>query len=207
MSAQPLEWISVLLQLYKDVRGLLGRQFQNGLFEILEYESALELLDARGKLAHFTKRLRVKFLQDNVIAFHDYVWGDGKPLLHYRCSPGAVADRYREGTRWNVLISLRETKAAGDIEEFHIERSLRGTFTAHEAWWETSLQQPTRRAKVSIIFPKARPSTRVVLIERNRKKTTPLDAELNVLPDGRQRLTWESATFRRFETYTIKWNW
>lgn len=202
-----LNLIPMALELYKDVRALLRRSFQSGLFEILEYDSTLELLDPQGERAIFKKRLRVKFLQDNVIAFQDYVWGDGKPLLSYRCSPGIIVDRYREGSRWNVLISLRETKATGDVEEFHIERRLRGSFAAREAWWETSLQQSTHRVKVSVVFPKKTRCKSAVLIERNRNRTTPLDANLVRLPDGRQILTWESDTFRRFETYTIKWDW
>lgn len=203
-----VKWIPSALQLYRDVRGVVKRAFQSGLFEILEYDSTLELLDSEGERAHFKKRLRVKFLQDNVIAFQDYIWGDGKPLLNYRCSPGVIVDRYREGGRWNVLISLRETRATGDVEEFRIERTLQGSFATPEAWWwETSLQQKTHRLKVSIVFPKKRHAKRVVLVERNRNRTTPLDVNLKGLPDGRQILTWESLKFGRFETYTLKWDW
>ena len=39
----------------------------------------------------------------------------------YSCRPGEVTDVYQEGDRYNILISLRETKAAGDIEDFYIK--------------------------------------------------------------------------------------
>lgn len=216
ISADPLQqvgqstanWIPLVLQLYKDVRTWLRRSFHSGLYEILEYESVLELLDPKGERAIFKKRLRVKFLQDNVIAFQDYAWGDGQALLNYRCSPGVIVDRYREGTRWNVLISLRETKVTGEIEEFHIERRLRSSFAAKEAWWETSLQHRAHHMKICIVFPSTRPCHKVVLVERNRNRTTPLGSDhLEFLPDGRQLLTWESHKIKRFETYTLKWNW
>jgi hypothetical protein len=45
--------------------------------EILEYDSTLELLDVKSETAIFRKLQRVKFLQDNIIAFQDYAWGDG----------------------------------------------------------------------------------------------------------------------------------
>ena len=200
--------IPLALQIYGDVRNLLKRSFQAGLYEILEYESVLEFGEPEGESALFKKRLRVKFLQDNVIAFQDYAWGDGEALLNYRCSPGVVVDRYREGTRWNVLISLRGTKATGEIEEFHIERRLRGSFAASEAWWETSVQHKTRHLKVAIVFPKKKPCHKAVLVERNRNRTTPLDtSNIDSLPNGRQIVTWECDKVKRFETYTIKWYW
>ena len=39
----------------------------------------------------------------------------------YKCLPGVEVDRYQEGDRWNILISLRETKSSGDIEDFYID--------------------------------------------------------------------------------------
>jgi hypothetical protein len=41
------------------------------LYEVLEHESTLELLDARGVTAHFRKRQKVCYLQDNIIAYQD----------------------------------------------------------------------------------------------------------------------------------------
>ena len=120
-------WSFLTLRNLKDLLDLYPRlrQWLSGgsdLYEILDYESTLELCDTKGATARFQKRQRVKFLQNNIIAFEDYVWGDGDLLAEYSCSPGVVADRYREGDRWNLLISLRETKHKGDITEFHIAR-------------------------------------------------------------------------------------
>lgn len=82
---------------------------------MLAYEPTLELLDPQGQTAVFKKRQRVKFLQDYVIAFEDYAWGQGQVLADYRCAPGQVVDRWQEGDRSTVLISLRETKHAGEV--------------------------------------------------------------------------------------------
>ena len=47
-----------------------GRSY-NGMYKVLEYESVLELKDRGGKEAIFRKRKTVRYLQDNVIVFHD----------------------------------------------------------------------------------------------------------------------------------------
>ena len=64
-----------------------------------------------------------------MIAFQEYARGDGEIFAEYRCAPGVVVDRYQEGDQWNVLISLRETKSAGDIQDFHTTRTIKGGFT------------------------------------------------------------------------------
>ncbi len=191
-----------------DLSSFLRPSVPTGLFEILDYDTELELVDRQGSRAELKKRLKVRFLQDNVIAFQDYAWGDGGVLYNYRCSPGVIVDRYREGGRWNVLISLRETKSRGDIVEFFIERRLRHSFEAKEAWWQVSMQHETQRLRISVLYPKSRHCLRAVLSERNRNRVTPLSGtQLASLPDGGQMLTYENEKVSRFETYTIKWSW
>jgi hypothetical protein len=204
----PLGWIQLVLEIYRNFRQLLRRYFPSGLYEMLEYDSTLELVDPKGETALFKKRQRVRFLQDNVIAFQDYAWGDGNVLEGYRCSPGAKVDQYKEADRWNVLISLRETKSRGDVEDFYIERKIKGGFTKKEEWWQIQMRYQTRFLQVSIVFPKKRHCKRAVLVERNRNRTSPMvPAAFSELPDGRQVLTWGRKSPRRFETYTIKWRW
>jgi hypothetical protein len=201
-------WLPVAVDLYQGLQQFAKHLFRDGPYEILEYDSVLELLDPRGELAIFKKRLRVKFLQDNITTFQDYAWGNGRVLLEYHCSPGIMADRYLEGGRWNVLISLRDSKGSGDVEEFYIERRLQHNFASGQAWWQISPQHTTRWAKVSIIFPSDRRCQRAVLIEPNPNHTTFLtDQHFADLPGGRQVLTWGSHDVKRYETYTLQWRW
>ncbi len=203
-----LSWVPLVFDLFAQVRKFVARQQREGIYEMLEYESVLELLDARGEAAIVKKRQRVRFLQDNIIAFQDHAWGDGEIFADYRSSPGVVVDRYKDGDRWNVLISLRETKSTGDIEDFHIERKLRDSFRKHAEWWQIQMYHKTRRLKLSIIFPAARHCQRAVLVERNANRTKILESKnFAELPDRRQVLTWETDRPRRFEIYTIKWQW
>ena len=70
------DWIPILLQLYRSLRQFLGRGRHEGMYDILAYDAILELMDPKGETAVFSRRQKVRFLQDNVIAFQDYAWGD-----------------------------------------------------------------------------------------------------------------------------------
>jgi hypothetical protein len=204
----PIGRIAVLFDVYRLFRPWLNHLRREGLYEILDYDSTLELLDPQGQTAIVKKRQQVRFLQDNVIAFQDYAWGDGQILADYRCSPGVEVDRYQEGDRWNILISLRETKNSGDIEDFYIERTTRNTFSKNEEWRQVEIRHKTKRLKISIVFPMERRCQRAVLLRRSQPGTTVLGPEhFTKLPDGRQMLIWETRRIMRFEIYTISWRW
>ena len=203
-----VEWIVFLADLACRLYQLWQRSRHEGMYEILEYDSVLELCDPKGKTAVFKRHQRVKFLQDDVIAFQDHAWGDGEIFADYQVSPGVEVDRYQDGDRWNVLISLRETKSSGDVEDFYIQRTIKGGFTKTEEWRQTDIRYQTRHLRLAIIFPRKRRCQRAVLIERNRNRTTELEQrQFSELPDGRQMLTWETKHPKRFEIYTIRWKW
>ena len=185
----------------------LTRERPTGLFEVLEYDSTLELLDTKGEKAIFHRRQKVRFLQDHVIAFQDHVWGDGNVIAKYQVSPGVVVDKYKEGNRWNILISLRESRNKGDIDEFLIERTARGSFLADEEWFQAEVGMTTRHLRLAVIFPKQRPCRRAVLVQRSKNRAVELDRHYQSLPDGRQMVVWEQSYPRRTEIFTLKWEW
>jgi hypothetical protein len=71
------ERIAVLFNSLDMLRALTPWADQ-GMYEILDYDSTLDLKDAQGKTAVFNRHQRVKFLQDHIIAFQEHAWGDGK---------------------------------------------------------------------------------------------------------------------------------
>jgi hypothetical protein len=181
---------------------------RQGLYEVLEYESTLALLDRKGEKAVFKKRQKVRYLQDNIIAYMDQAWGDGKFLLDYRCSPGEPVDQYRFGHKTYILISLREVKQRGDSDEFLIERSIKNGFLRHQEQWETDINHPTRQVAIRLVFPKGRPPVRVALVENIRQKTILVeDASQRRLPDGRWQVEWKTDNPRLNERYIMKWEW
>jgi hypothetical protein len=201
-----LNQLAALLELFE-----IAQQWWPGnpdMYEILDYESTWELLDTAGHLAVFHKRQRVKFLQNNIIAFEDYAWGDGEIFVDYKCAPGVVVDRYREGDRWNILISLRSTKNKNDIEEFYIERTVKAGFVHREEWQQAEIRRRTRRLQMNVIFPQGRPCQQAVLTQRSHTRPTVLGPEhFRCLPDGRQLLTWETTHVCAYDIYTLKWHW
>lgn len=122
------QWAELVIDVYKLAKRIVSAKAHEGVFEVLSYEATLELLDTAGRQARFTKQQQVRFLQENVIAYQDHAWGDGNIFADYKCSPGVAVDRYREGHTYHILISLRETKNRGDVENFHIERLITDGF-------------------------------------------------------------------------------
>ena len=72
--------LEVLGDVWKIVRKVIPARSYKGIYEVLEYESTLELEDRGGKRATFRKRERMRYLQDNVIAYQDQAWGNGEIL-------------------------------------------------------------------------------------------------------------------------------
>ncbi len=180
----------------------------DGMYEVLEYDAALELLDKKGRQAVYKKYQKVRFLQNNIIAYQDQAWGDGDIFAEYKCSPGVAVDRYREGHRWRILISLRETKQRGDIEEFHIERRMRNSFMTHTEEWQTEVAHVTQHLTVKLIFPAERPPKQVWLAEQNTGQTIELGPQhMQQLADGRYQVAWRTAQPKLFEAYILRWKW
>lgn len=201
-------WLEVLIDLGKAGQKLLRGLADEGIYEALEYEFTLELLDERGKRAHVRKREKVRYLQNNIIAYQDEAWGDGKILLDYRCTPGAPVDYYRPGKKTYILISLREVKNRGDIDEFNIEWDIRNGFLRPKELWEAEINNRMRKFKLQVIFPKSRPPLRVSLGEDTTRRTRVLGEEAQIrLPDGRWSVAWETNQPRLHETYSLKWEW
>jgi hypothetical protein len=92
-----LPWIQVAGELWKMGHKIWRGYANEGVYEVLDYEATLELLNMKGTQAAFQKRLRVRYLQDNIIAFQDSAWApDGKSLIvllaHYdRSGPSSKA--------------------------------------------------------------------------------------------------------------------
>jgi len=200
-----LPWLDVLREVWKILRKVIQGRSYRGLYEVLEYESTLELKDRGGKRATFKKREKVRYLQDNIIAYQDQAWGDGEILVNYRCTPGTPVDRYRSGYKTYILISRREVKNKGDVDKFNIEWRIRQGFLKRTGHWETHVTHRTRRLKVNVIFPKSRPPRRTTLVESNRQRSHSLGRNAQVeLPDGCWLVTWETRNPRLYENYILK---
>ena len=178
------------------------------MYEVLNYESTLEILDKDGEEAIFTKKEEVKFLQNNVFAFQDQAWGDGRILLDYQCSPGIPVDFYRSGHKTYILISLRDVKQKSDIVTFYIQWKIRNGFLKDNGFWASDINHCTKRIKINIIFPRERPPRILSITESSHLKTRELSRESFIkLPDKRWQVIWEKRNPKIYEHYILKWEW
>jgi len=103
-----LPWFEIVGELWKVGKKLMRGLSNEGMYEVLDYETTLELKDKRGENAIVRKRERVRYLQDNIIAYEDQAWGDGEILIDYKCTPGKPVDRYTPGNKTYILIRYRK---------------------------------------------------------------------------------------------------
>ena len=178
------------------------------MYEVLDYKSTLEIMDPRGMVGKFQKSERVRFLQDNVIAIQDQLWGIKKNIYDYKCSPGIPVDFYESGHKTLVVISLREIYSKKDEHELNMQWYLKGDPIGKIGSWETFINQYTHKITLSIVFPADRPPVRIWATEGNRKRIIELSKNaLSRLPDKQWQITWEKKNPVMCETYTIKWEW
>lgn len=179
-----------------------------GIYEVLAYEACLELHDARGERTVFHKRQRVRYRQDNIIAYQDMAWGDGQIFADYRCSPGVAVDRYREGHRYHILIALHQTRQRGDIDEFHLQRTILEGFMSATEDLQLEINHHTRRLKIEVIFPPERPPQRAWVLCQNAATTETLGrGAFYQRADGRHGLRWRTQRPRLYEAYILRWQW
>ena len=178
------------------------------MYEVYDYKVTLDLQDRKGKKAVYSQQQKLHFLQDNVMAMQDIAWGEGNIFADYKVSPGKAVDRYREGHRHHILISFRETKSRGDVEQVNIERTILDDFTNDEEDWQTEVRNRIHQMTISIIFPKNRPPREVTLIEQNTQRSKPIGREKFIrLPNGRRKVYWKMKKPKLYEAYIIAWKW
>ena len=157
--------------------------------------------------AIYYKRQKVRFLQNNVIAFQDQAWEMAIFLqsINVRLgSGGSLPGRHR----YRILISLRQSKQGGDIEAFHIQRTIRNGFTKPTEDLQTEIDHKTKVMTMTVIFPETRWMKRIALIEQKSARIIEIGTEhIRKLPDGRQQVQWQLAYPKQFEAYFLHWEW
>jgi hypothetical protein len=206
--ALDLPWFELLGRIWKIGRKIVRGWSDEGIYEVLDFERQIEIRDRGGKLATVKKREKVRYLQDYISTYQDWAWGDKKVFINYRCSPGTPVDEFRLGHKTCKLISLRELRRKGDIDEFHIEWDMLQGFLKKTGFWGTGIKHKTKKVTVKVIFPKNRPPLRASVTEGNLQRTQILGNESQkMLLDGRIMLIWEKSNPRLYENYVLKWEW
>ena len=77
----PLQTVTQLLELWDIITRLYDKFRYRGPYEILDYDSTLDIRDPQGAKAILTRREEIRFLQDNIVAIHDHAWGVKYPIF------------------------------------------------------------------------------------------------------------------------------
>ena len=202
LNSELLRW------LLTEIAQLWHQSHFHGMYKVEDHHSTLELIDDSGRIAIYNKRQQVEFLQDGIFAIQDQAWGDGDLFAEYKCSPGVAVDRYKEGYRWKILISLRSTRSKGEREIFVIERKITDGFTTSVGNFQTQVDHPTKALSISVIFPAGRHPKSVTAIEQNLKRMFQLGKD-QIIPLSGERVQyqWQVHKPRLYEAYILRWEW
>lgn len=176
------------------------------LYEVLDYQAVLELLDTEGRDAIYTRRQTVRFLQDQVTGWYDYGWGNGIAFAEHEVSPGSIIERRLLGSHHRSRIELSEPKAKGDVLTFTISRSIKNGLVSPSAHWlEAELYHNAYHVSLRVLMP----ASRLVQDARLVSLGTPQPKRLAVRrePDGRQSVAYTVPRPTVGERYTLLWDW
>jgi hypothetical protein len=200
--------LASLFDLLRRLAAWVGAHRLQGIYDVLDQRRTVTIHDASGRIASVDTLQRVRFRQNHVTAITEYAWGEGELFADYCCTPGVPVDRYAEGSRQVILISLREHKNAGDDLCLRSHRRILEGFIRPEEYWESDVCHRTHRIEVRIIFPTERKCQRATVTVRSTGKTVALGPECyHILPDGRQALCWTNIRPRLNERYLLRWVW
>lgn len=178
-----------------------------GLYEVLDYQARLELLDPRGCSAIYEKRERVRFLKDCGTGFYDYGWGDGEAFASHRVRPGRIVERRQLGPRYRSLIALPSPKKKGEIFSFVVRRRFERGFMQPEQWWlDAELYHRVERLSLAVVFPASRLARRAWVVTHPGHTRTAVSVKSR-RTDGRQEVRYRAPKPRQGERYTLQWEW
>ena len=132
--------------------------------------------------------------------------GGGKQLGRYVTKGAKRLGVRREGPRQAVLLGLPRSQTKGDLASIGMRRLIECGFTESREYFETTLERPTRRVAIRVLFPRTRPPHEAFLV------SSPADTPTKSIPirrqaDGRPFLSWRQSRPDMFRTYSLRWSW
>lgn len=175
-------------------------------YENLDLYIALELCDVEGKRAIVRRTQRVRFLTEETGVVRDVVWGEGDALAGYHVSGAEQLSVRREGSKKVVLLGLPTNPGKGEEMTFKTERIVKGGFKHDEAYLEASVERPTRRLALSVVFPRNRPP-KAARIEASPPAVSTRALRVRLDSRGRAHIAWSHSRPKHLVTYRIRWSW
>jgi hypothetical protein len=185
-------------------------------WEVLSAEFEWEIETTDGKAATATTRRQLRFLQDEVLAIHEFFTPDGRVAAHsckggppkgYQKDLPIIDDRF-PGPRGRTfqLISLEGVYRRG--QKFNVEsvRQLADCFIEDHESVMIEITVATGECSMSVIWPDGG-KPRAVQLQRNDDGPSTVDlGDIKTLPDGRTQWTrWIEAP-RVGDSFAVSWD-
>lgn len=175
-------------------------------YESLSLDTALELADAKGRIAYLRREQEVRFLAEEAGVVRDLVWGDGDVLARYRAHGAEMVDVRREGMKQVVWLGLPDRPARGEKAMVRSTRTIRNGFRGKEEYLETEVERPTKHLRMTVTFPESRPPREASVV-----------ASPPIVPARRLRIRydfgprpyvqWRASNPRPLTRYRLRWSW
>lgn len=184
----------------------VGKKPEPGTYETRWLELVLDLADARGERAVFTRRqcIHVHGLDGAVV--RELVWGEGDQLVRYTASGARRLTVRAEGSKRAVLLSPDPHPRSGGQFTITSRRTIRGGFRSRDEYCEAFLERPAGRLDLVVQFPAERPpkEARLVLAAT---ETVVRRLRARYRPDGRAVLRCRLRNPATATVYSVRWAW
>lgn len=122
-------------------------------YETIKFSGRLKFLDTTRSVAIFTRRQRVRFLEDNVGVMFDRVWGEGVILGRYSVQEAKLMEPIRTSNGYILPLALPGRFRKGDVFDLVTHRRIIGAFDNDSGYWDTSMTKPTELIQITVITP------------------------------------------------------
>ncbi len=122
-------------------------------YETIKFSGRLKVLDLDRTVAVFTRRQRVRFLEDGVSVLFDRIWGEGVLVGSYLAPGLNMMEPIRTPTGYVLPLGLPRRFRKGETFEIVSYRRIVGAFCETRGYWETAMSKPTELIQITVVTP------------------------------------------------------
>ena len=148
----------------------------------------------------------MRFLVEDSGVVRELVWGEGNPLAAYSVQGASLLAVQSEGPKRVLLLGLERRPNRGDQAAITSRRQIRNGFVDSSPYAEVSVERPTSKLGLKVLFPCSRPPLGA-RVESVPPTMPARSIRIRYGADGRPFLSWSMRQPERFTTYSLRWQW
>ncbi len=122
-------------------------------YETIKFTGRLNFLDSDRTVAVFSRRQRVRFLEDDVGVLFDRIWGEGVLVGSYLAPGLKMMEPIRTPSGYALPLGLPRLFRKGETFEIVSHRRIVGAFSEKSGYWDTSMSKPTELIQITVVTP------------------------------------------------------